>query len=87
MTTSRRESADGNSGWPEHAPFDKMLVAAAPPSVPDFLLQQLKVGGRMIIPVGPENAQELVVVEKGENNVCEASNIFPVRFAPMVTSH
>ena len=78
---------DGNSGWPEHAPFDKMLVAAAPPSVPDFLLQQLKVGGRMIIPVGPESAQELVVVEKGENNVCEARNIFPVRFAPMVTSH
>ena len=78
---------DGNSGWPEHAPFDKMLVAAAPPSVPDFLLQQLKVGGRMIIPVGPESAQELVVVEKGEDNVCEARNIFPVRFAPMVTSH
>ena len=78
---------DGNSGWPEHAPFDKMLVAAAPLSVPDFLLQQLKVGGRMIIPVGPESAQELVVVEKGENNVCEARNIFPVRFAPMVTSY
>jgi len=78
---------DGSAGWDEHAPFDKMLVAAAPTSVPDFLLQQLEVGGRMVIPVGPETAQELVVVDKGENNVCEARNIFPVRFAPLVTSH
>ena len=78
---------DGSAGWAEHAPFDKMLVAAAPPSVPDFLLQQLKPCGRMVIPVGPESAQELVVVDKGDNDICEAHNIFPVRFAPLVTSH
>ena len=78
---------DGSGGWAEHAPYDKMLVAAAPVSVPDFLLQQLKPHGRMVIPVGPEMAQELVLVEKGDNDVCEARNIFPVRFAPLVTSH
>ena len=78
---------DGGAGWAEHAPFDKMLVAAAPTSVPDLLLLQLKPGGRMVIPVGPEAAQELVLIEKGDDEVCQARNIFPVRFAPMVTSH
>jgi len=78
---------DGSGGWAEHAPFDKMLVAAAPASVPDFLLRQLKPGGRMVVPVGPEAAQELVVVEKGGDEVCQARNIFPVRFGPMVASH
>ncbi len=78
---------DGSAGWAEHAPFDKMLVAAAPTSVPDLLLLQLKPGGRMVIPVGPEAAQELVLIEKGDDEVCQARNIFPVRFAPMVTSH
>lgn len=78
---------DGSGGWAEHAPFDKMLVAAAPASVPDFLLRQLKPGGRMVVPVGPEAAQELVVVEKGGDEICQARNIFPVRFGPMVASH
>ena len=78
---------DGAGGWPEYAPFDKILVAAAPMAIPDFLLQQLEPGGRMVIPVGPETAQELVVVEKDDNNVCEARNVFPVRFAALVTSH
>ena len=78
---------DGGNGWAEHAPFDKILVAAAPSSVPDFLLRQLKPGGRMVIPVGPEASQELVVVEKGDNQICKARNIFPVRFGPMVTAH
>ena len=78
---------DGSGGWAEHAPYDKMLVTAAPASVPDFLLQQLKPNGCMVIPVGPEMAQEHMIVEKGDNDVCEARNIFPVRFAPLVTSH
>ncbi|NIR81712.1 MAG: protein-L-isoaspartate O-methyltransferase, partial [Gammaproteobacteria bacterium] len=53
-------------GWAEHAPFDKILVAAAPDLIPTALLAQLKPGGRMVIPAGIEDAQQLMLVEKNE---------------------
>jgi protein-L-isoaspartate(D-aspartate) O-methyltransferase len=55
---------NGYSGWPEHAPFDKVIVTAAPDLIPPSLINQLKAGGRMVIPVGLPDAQQLVVAEK-----------------------
>lgn len=73
---------DGYAGWEEHAPFDAILVTAAAPEIPQPLIDQLKVGGRMIIPVGPvAQTQELVMVEKTKDEV-KTKNLLPVRFVP-----
>jgi protein-L-isoaspartate(D-aspartate) O-methyltransferase len=72
---------DGYKGWPEAAPFDAILVTAAPDHVPQPLVDQLKVGGRMVIPVG-ELYQELEVITKTPSGV-EREKIIPVRFVPM----
>jgi protein-L-isoaspartate(D-aspartate) O-methyltransferase len=72
---------DGYKGWPEAAPFDAILVTAAPDHVPQPLVDQLKVGGRMVIPVG-EFYQELEVIKKTPSGV-EREKIIPVRFVPM----
>lgn len=72
---------DGYQGWPEVAPFDKIIVTAAPPRVPQPLIDQLKVGGRMVIPVG-RNFQELLLITKDEEGVKE-ERVIPVRFVPM----
>ncbi len=72
---------DGYAGWPEAAPFDAILVTAAPPEIPEPLVEQLAVGGRMVIPVG-RWWQELVVLTKTESGI-ERESIFPVRFVPM----
>lgn len=72
---------DGYAGWPERAPFDSIIVTAAPPEVPQPLLDQMKVGGRMVIPVG-DRYQELVVYTRTEEGWNE-EGIFPVRFVPM----
>jgi protein-L-isoaspartate(D-aspartate) O-methyltransferase len=72
---------DGYIGWPEAAPFDCIIVTAAPDHIPEPLVDQLKVGGKMIIPVG-RGDQELVLVEKAESGVSRRSTI-PVRFVPM----
>ncbi|MCH7868153.1 MAG: protein-L-isoaspartate(D-aspartate) O-methyltransferase [Myxococcales bacterium] len=72
---------DGYQGWPKAAPFDAILVTAAPPSVPEPLLEQLAVGGRLIVPVGTWD-QELVVYTKTPSGI-ERESIFPVRFVPM----
>jgi protein-L-isoaspartate(D-aspartate) O-methyltransferase len=58
---------NGYAGWPNHAPFDKVMVTAAPDLIPPPLINQLKAGGRMVIPVGLPVAQQLVVVEKDLN--------------------
>src|SRR5881227_3424237 len=73
---------DGYKGWSEHAPFDSIIVTCAPEHVPQPLIDQLKEGGRMIIPVGAKFAQELYLLEKKDGRL-EQSAVLPVRFVPM----
>ena len=72
---------DGYNGWPDKSPFDAIIVTAAPSKIPPPLLEQLKNGGRMVLPVG-EYVQELVVVDKNESGI-SMENVLPVRFVPM----
>lgn len=74
--------ADGYKGWPENAPFDKIIVTAAPDEIPAELIKQLKVNGKMVIPVG-SFSQELYLVTKTEKGFIRKS-LLPVRFVPMV---
>jgi protein-L-isoaspartate(D-aspartate) O-methyltransferase len=76
------KSGDGYKGWPEHAPFDAIIVTCAPDHVPKPLVDQLKEGGRMLIPVGPHLAQELYVVQK-QNGQMRRAALIDVRFVPM----
>lgn len=73
--------ADGYQGWTEHGPFDGVIVTAAPDHIPQPLVDQLKVGGRLVIPVG-DVFQELIVVAKTETGT-RKMNVIPVRFVPM----
>ena len=74
---------DGYAGWPEHAPFDAILVTAAPEQVPQPLIDQLAVGGRMIIPVGGQfDGQSLQLLIKNEDGTVAVDHIIPVRFVP-----
>jgi protein-L-isoaspartate(D-aspartate) O-methyltransferase len=76
---------DGYKGWPEKGPFDAIVVTAAAPRVPDALVAQLKVGGRMVIPVGAAGqAQELLLIVKTAEGRIEQKRILPVRFVPLV---
>ncbi len=75
------KQGDGYNGWQEKAPFDAIIVTAAPPKIPPPLLEQLKNGGVMVLPVG-EYVQELVVVKKSEQGMA-MRNVLPVRFVPM----
>ncbi|WP_262378534.1 protein-L-isoaspartate(D-aspartate) O-methyltransferase [Luteimonas viscosa] len=78
------KAGDGYAGWPEHAPFDAIVVTAAPERIPAPLLEQLKPGGRLVIPVGPlQSAQELRVVEKDASGQLHERDIAPVRFVPL----
>src|SRR5215472_6477695 len=72
---------NGYTGWPNHAPFDKVMVTAAPDLIPPPLINQLKAGGRMVIPVGLLSAQQLVVVEKDLNGKVTTKEIMPVLFS------
>jgi protein-L-isoaspartate(D-aspartate) O-methyltransferase len=75
---------DGYKGWPEMAPFDAIIVTCAPEEIPEPLIEQLKEGGRMIIPVGPQGSvQELVLAIK-ERGEIRREGVMPVRFVPMV---
>ena len=73
--------ADGYQGWKEHSPFDGIIVTAAPDHIPQPLIDQLKTGGKLVIPVG-ELFQELILVTKTEKGIEKESTI-PVRFVPM----
>lgn len=73
---------DGYQGWPEHAPFDAVIVTCAPDHVPRPLVEQIKDGGRIIIPVGPAGAQELYLLEKKDGRLKHRA-VLPVRFVPM----
>ena len=75
---------DGYNGWAEHAPFDTILVTAAPERLPQPLLEQLKPGGRLIIPVGRAGAvQSLRIVEKDESGEIQEKDVLPVAFVPL----
>ncbi|MDI6792851.1 MAG: protein-L-isoaspartate(D-aspartate) O-methyltransferase [bacterium] len=75
------QCGDGYQGWPEAAPFDAVIVTAAPDHIPQPLIDQLKIGGRMVIPVG-DLLQELILIRKTEEGVTK-KNVIPVRFVPM----
>ncbi|PYI84704.1 MAG: protein-L-isoaspartate(D-aspartate) O-methyltransferase [Verrucomicrobia bacterium] len=75
-------AADGYKGWPDAAPFDAIIVTCAPQNVPQPLIDQLKDGGRMIIPIDHAGDQELVLLRKQGGNL-ERRAVLPVRFVPM----
>ncbi len=75
---------DGYRGWPDQAPFDIIILAAAPPEVPPALLDQLALGGRLVLPVGAERgAQQLLLIKKDHNGELTREVIAPVAFVPM----
>ena len=73
---------DGYKGWPEHAPFDCIIITAAPETIPETLVEQLAVGGRMVLPVG-SHFQDLILITKTARGIRKRS-IIPVRFVPMI---
>ncbi|WP_076997227.1 protein-L-isoaspartate(D-aspartate) O-methyltransferase [Variovorax sp. KK3] len=72
---------NGCHGWPEHAPFDRVIVTAAPELIPPALIYQLKPGGRMVIPAGLQESQQLLLVQKDENGRVSTREIFQVLFS------
>jgi len=83
-TTVKVKTGDGYLGWPEFAPFDAIIVTCAPDHVPEPLAEQLKEGGRMVIPVGPEaGPQTLYLLEKRKGKLT-STEVVPVRFVPLV---
>ena len=74
---------DGYEGWPKEAPFDRIIGTAAPSEIPLALIEQLKPGGKMVLPVGTR-WQEIVVVTKNASGEISKKNVLPVRFVPMV---
>lgn len=78
-------TGDGYAGWPEEAPFDAIMVTAAPESIPEALVEQLKPGGRMAVPVGrPHETQLLMLVRKDADGHPTRQSLLPVAFVPMV---
>ena len=76
---------DGYQGWPEKAPFDRIILTAAPPQLPQALLDQLKPGGKLVAPIGPQGFnQELIVVDKSADGTIKRRSVIPVMFVPMV---
>ena len=76
---------DGSRGWPEHAPFDKVMVAAAAENVPAALFEQLKPNGRLVMPLGPADTQQLTVLHKDAAGVVHRRAVIPVRFSWLET--
>ncbi len=83
ITNIRTKHADGNIGWPTHAPFDGIIVAAAPIGVPDALKEQLAIDGRLIIPVGQSGDQKLLLITRTEDGF-EEEIVDSVSFVPML---
>ena len=77
---------DGSRGWAEHAPFDKILVAAAADVEPPALVEQLRPGGRMVLPLGGEEAQALTVRDKDHRGRVSSRQLLPVRFSRLETA-
>src|SRR5437763_3806873 len=75
--------ANGYHGWSEHAPFDKVIVTAAPDLIPPPLIHQLKAGGKMVIPAGLPNTQQLILAEKNGNGKVTTKEILQVRFSQL----
>jgi len=81
-------AGDGYAGWPEHAPFDGIIVTAAAEEIPPPLLQQLKPGGKLVIPVGEEfGYQELLLIEVNADGEVDKRSVLPVRFVPLTGEH
>jgi protein-L-isoaspartate(D-aspartate) O-methyltransferase len=81
------KTADGDAGWPERAPFDAIIVTAAAPDVPARLVDQLRPGGRMVLPIGPAGGdQELVLLARDGDGTMTRRAILPVAFVPLVGS-
>ena len=78
---------DGGRGWKEYAPFDKISAAAAPEHVPKALLDQLRPGGRLVLPLGPLDDQTLVLATKDESGETKTARILPVRFSALTLAH
>jgi protein-L-isoaspartate(D-aspartate) O-methyltransferase len=74
---------DGSRGWVEHAPFDRILVTAAAKTPPPALLEQLAPGGKMVVPIGPKEVQQLSVVAKNAGGEAEVREVIPVRFTQL----
>jgi protein-L-isoaspartate(D-aspartate) O-methyltransferase len=79
---------DGYKGWEKHAPFDRIIVTAAPEQIPEKLVEQLKPGGRMVLPVGETFlGQDMLVVKKDKTGQVTTQETIPVRFVPMIHEH
>jgi len=76
--------ADGTLGWPEHAPFDAIVVTASGPDIPRALLAQLAIGGRLVMPVGDSGTQELVRVTRTSDTEYQSEDLGGVRFVPLI---
>jgi protein-L-isoaspartate(D-aspartate) O-methyltransferase len=83
VTNVTTRLGDGARGWPEAAPFDRIILTCAPPVIPDMLLNQLKIGGIMVAPVGRDRNQQLVTIRRSEAGFEEAT-LLPVKFVPLV---
>ena len=83
ITNVTSKFGDGAKGWPEGAPFDRVILTCAPPEIPATLLNQLKTGGIMVAPEGRDREQSLVVIRRKEEGF-ERRELLPVRFVPLV---
>jgi protein-L-isoaspartate(D-aspartate) O-methyltransferase len=77
-------AGDGYGGWPEEAPFDRIILTAAPLEIPSALVEQLARGGRLIAPIGRDDQQHLVIVDKSSSGSIHRRVVFPVIFVPMI---
>jgi protein-L-isoaspartate(D-aspartate) O-methyltransferase len=85
LTTISTRLGDGATGWPEHAPFDGIIVTAAAPAVPAPLVDQLAPGGRLVIPVGEQAEQDLVIVTRSSDGSLTERRVGGVRFVPLIS--